>query len=94
MQSRGRSGRNVSVVNKRQPFLNARLQGFGATIFAEMSALALQTNAVNLGQGFPDKDGPNEVIDAATAAIQSGLGNQYPPGIGAVSYTHLTLPTN
>ena len=68
MQSRGRSGRNVSVVNKRQPFLNARLQGFGATIFAEMSALALQTNAVNLGQGFPDKDGPNEVIDAATAA--------------------------
>ena len=82
MQSRGRSGRNVSVVNKRQPFLNARLQGFGATIFAEMSALALQTNAVNLGQGFPDKDGPNEVIDAATAAIQSGLGNQYPPCIG------------
>ena len=72
----------MSVVNTRQPFLNARLQGFGATIFAEMSALAARTDAVNLGQGFPDKDGPNEVIDAATAAIRNGLGNQYPPGIG------------
>lgn len=47
-----------------------------------MSALALKTNAVNLGQGFPDKDGPIEVIDAATDAIRNGLGNQYPPGIG------------
>ena len=73
---------NVSLVSSRQPFLNARLQGFGATIFAEMSALALKTNAVNLGQGFPDKDGPIEVIDAATDAIRNGLGNQYPPGIG------------
>ena len=72
----------MSVVNTRQPFLNARLQGFGATIFAEMSALAARTDAVNLGQGFPDKDGPNEVIEAATAAIRNGLGNQYPPGIG------------
>ncbi|MEC7915431.1 MAG: pyridoxal phosphate-dependent aminotransferase [Actinomycetota bacterium] len=69
-------------MNTRQPFLNARLQGFGATIFAEMSALAARTDAVNLGQGFPDKDGPNEVIEAATAAIRNGLGNQYPPGIG------------
>tara|TARA_Y100001970_G_scaffold154206_2_gene188813 strand:- start:7214 stop:8389 length:1176 start_codon:yes stop_codon:yes gene_type:complete len=72
----------VSDVSSRQPFLNARLQGFGATIFAEMSALAAKTNSVNLGQGFPDKDGPIEVIEAATAAIQNGLGNQYPPGIG------------
>ncbi|MBM45979.1 MAG: aminotransferase [Acidimicrobiaceae bacterium] len=69
-------------MSSRQPFLNARLQGFGATIFAEMSALAAKTNSVNLGQGFPDKDGPIEVIEAATAAIQNGLGNQYPPGIG------------
>ena len=45
----------------RQPFLNARLQGFGTTIFAEMSALAVATGAVNLGQGFPDTDGPAEV---------------------------------
>ena len=49
----------------RQPFLNARLQGFGTTIFAEMSALAVATGAVNLGQGFPDTDGPREVLDAA-----------------------------
>jgi N-succinyldiaminopimelate aminotransferase len=72
----------VSDVSLRQPFLNARLQGFGATIFAEMSALAVKTDSVNLGQGFPDKDGPREVIEAATSAIENGLGNQYPPGIG------------
>ena len=72
----------MSDVSSRQPFLNARLQGFGATIFAEMSALAVKTNSVNLGQGFPDKDGPLEVIEAATSAIRNGLGNQYPPGIG------------
>ena len=72
----------MSDVSLRQPFLNARLQGFGATIFAEMSALAVKTDSVNLGQGFPDKDGPSEVIEAATSAIKNGLGNQYPPGIG------------
>ncbi len=79
---------NVSGVSSRQPFLNARLQGFGATIFAEMSALAVKTNAVNLGQGFPDKDGPIEVMDAATEAIRNGLGNQYPPGIGVPELRH------
>jgi len=51
------------------------------TIFAEMSALALATNSLNLGQGFPDQDGPPEVLDAARQAISDGL-NQYPPGIG------------
>ena len=75
-------------MSSRQPFLNARLQGFGATIFAEMSALAMKTNAVNLGQGFPDKDGPPEVIEAATSAIRNGLGNQYPPGIGVPELRH------
>ena len=65
----------------RQPFLNARLQGFGTTIFAEMSALAVSTGSINLGQGFPDTDGPREVLDAAIAAINGGL-NQYPPGLG------------
>ena len=53
-----------------------------ATIFAEMSALALRTGAINLGQGFPDEDGPAEVLEAARQAIADGV-NQYPPGIGA-----------
>ena len=51
------------------------------TIFAEMSALAAQTGAVNLGQGFPDVDGPVHVREAAVAAIRAGR-NQYPPGGG------------
>ncbi|KZE92786.1 putative N-succinyldiaminopimelate aminotransferase DapC [Agromyces sp. NDB4Y10] len=51
------------------------------TVFAEMSALALETGAVNLGQGFPDEDGPREVLEAAREAISSGV-NQYPPGPG------------
>jgi N-succinyldiaminopimelate aminotransferase len=51
------------------------------TIFAEMSALATATGALNLGQGFPDEDGPAEVLEAAREAIASGV-NQYPPGLG------------
>ncbi|CAN5229966.1 pyridoxal phosphate-dependent aminotransferase [soil metagenome] len=51
------------------------------TIFAEMSALATRTGAINLGQGFPDEDGPEEVLDAARRAITDGF-NQYPPGRG------------
>jgi N-succinyldiaminopimelate aminotransferase len=62
--------------------LVARMQGFGTTIFAEMSALAVATGSVNLGQGFPDTDGPREVLQAAVAAIQDGRHNQYPPGPG------------
>jgi len=54
----------------------------GTTIFAEMSALAATTGAVNLGQGFPDTDGPREIAAAAAAAIMEGRGNQYPPGAG------------
>ena len=49
--------------------LNRRLTGMGTTIFAEMSALALTTGSVNLGQGFPDADGPAEIAAAAAAAI-------------------------
>ncbi len=58
-----------------------RMRPFGTTIFARMSALALEHGAVNLGQGFPDTDGPAEVLRAAVAAIEGGR-NQYPPGHG------------
>lgn len=51
------------------------------TVFAEMSALAASTGAINLGQGFPDQDGPAEVLEAAVRAIRDGV-NQYPPGRG------------
>ncbi|MVO86534.1 pyridoxal phosphate-dependent aminotransferase [Streptomyces sp. p1417] len=62
--------------------LNRRLAEFGTTIFAEMSALAVRTGAINLGQGFPDTDGPEEVREAAVRALRDGRGNQYPPGPG------------
>ena len=58
--------------------LASRLQGFGTTIFTEMSALALDTGSINLGQGFPDTDGPIQVLDAAVTAIREGH-NQYAP---------------
>ncbi len=63
------------------PVLASRLAGIGTTIFAEMSALALRTQSINLGQGFPDTDGPREIIDAATTAMLGGR-NQYAPGPG------------
>jgi N-succinyldiaminopimelate aminotransferase len=59
-----------------------RLDAFGTTIFAEMSALAVRTASINLGQGFPDTDGPAELLEAAARAIREGRGNQYPPGPG------------
>ena len=62
--------------------LNRRLEGLGTTIFAEMSARAVATGSINLGQGFPDRDGPLVVAQAAAAAILAGRGNQYPPGPG------------
>ena len=55
-----------------------RVAGLGTTIFTEMSALALRTGAINLGQGFPDTDGPASVIEAAVAALRGGH-NQYAP---------------
>jgi len=57
------------------------MRPFGTTVFAEMSALAVRTNSVNLGQGFPDTDGPAAMLAAATEAINGGR-NQYPPGPG------------
>ncbi|WP_418958244.1 pyridoxal phosphate-dependent aminotransferase [Streptomyces tritici] len=65
-----------------RPLLNRRLAEFGTTIFAEMSALAVRTGSINLGQGFPDTDGPEEVREAAVRALRDGRGNQYPPGPG------------
>jgi N-succinyldiaminopimelate aminotransferase len=60
----------------------------GTTIFAEMSALATETGAVNLGQGFPDADGPREIAQLAADAILAGRGNQYPPGPGIPELRH------
>ena len=59
----------------------SRLRPYATTVFAEMSALAARVGAVNLGQGFPDEDGPPEMLKAAQDAIAEGV-NQYPPGIG------------
>src|SRR5215218_7953820 len=68
-------------VDQGRPQLVRRMRGFGTTIFAEMTALATRTGAINLGQGFPDTDGPAAVLEAAVDAIRSGR-NQYPPGPG------------
>lgn len=65
----------------RRPALVPRLQPFTSTIFAEMTALATRTGAVNLGQGFPDTDGPAGMLAQAQHAIGAGM-NQYPPGLG------------
>ena len=58
-----------------------RLRPYTTTIFAEMSALAVATDSINLGQGFPDTDGPASLLAAAQRAIADGV-NQYPPGPG------------
>ncbi|MEU4802326.1 pyridoxal phosphate-dependent aminotransferase [Actinosynnema sp. NPDC023587] len=65
----------------RVPALVTRMRPFTSTIFAEMTALATRTGAVNLGQGFPDTDGPAGMLTAAKESIDAGL-NQYPPGTG------------
>ena len=57
------------------------MREFGTTVFAEMTALALRTGAINLGQGFPDTDGPPGMLERAARAIREGA-NQYPPGPG------------
>src|SRR3954454_11827101 len=75
----------LPVMQRRQAA--SRLQGSGPTIFAEMSALAASTGAVNLGQGFPDTDGPAVIAEAAIDAIRAGH-NQYPPGIGIADLRH------
>ncbi|MDW4915666.1 MULTISPECIES: pyridoxal phosphate-dependent aminotransferase [Streptomyces] len=79
--TQGRATQETSEQEGR-PLLNRRLAAFGTTIFAEMSALALRTGSINLGQGFPDTDGPEEIREAAVRALRDGRGNQYPPGPG------------
>lgn len=64
------------------PRIANRVVPFGTTIFTEINQLAQQHNAVNLGQGRPDFDGPQGVIEAAVEALRSGKSNQYPPGAG------------
>ena len=61
--------------------MSQRVAGFGTTVFVEINALARQYNAVNLGQGAPDFDGPPEVLAAAVKAVNGAL-NQYAPGVG------------
>src|SRR5580698_8407347 len=68
----------LAPMTARLPHLASRLQGYNSTIFSEMSLLATATGSINLGQGFPDEDGPPEAIEAAVDAIRSGA-NQYPP---------------
>ncbi|MCG5214108.1 pyridoxal phosphate-dependent aminotransferase [Streptosporangium sp. KLBMP 9127] len=64
----------------REPLI-ARMREFGTTVFAEMTALAVRTGSINLGQGFPDTDGPPGMLARAVEAIGGGF-NQYPPGPG------------
>ena len=73
---------SVSQPSAKRPLLNRRLEGLGTTIFAEMSARAVATGSINLGQGFPDRDGPARIARAAADAVLQGRGNQYPPGPG------------
>jgi N-succinyldiaminopimelate aminotransferase len=78
----------VTRAVRNRPLLNRRLEGVGTTIFAEMSARAVATGSVNLGQGFPDRDGPAAIAKVAADAILAGRGNQYPPGAGIPELRH------
>ena len=72
---------------------NALLSATGTTIFTVMSALAVEHGAINLGQGFPDTDGPSDVIHAAAAALLDGR-NQYPPLTGVPELRHAVAAAN
>lgn len=66
------------------PTYARRVAPFGTTIFAEINTLAAQYNAVNLGQGRPDSDGPSDIIEVVIDALKTGKGNQYPSGLGVM----------
>ncbi len=70
------------------PRIANRVMPFGTTIFTEINQLATQYNAVNLGQGKPDFDGPAEIVEALMAAVESGQHNQYAPGPGIPAIRH------
>jgi len=67
---------------RRVPALVSRMQPYPESVFGRMSALAKSVGAINLGQGFPDTDGPLELREIAMEAIREGYGNQYPPAHG------------
>src|SRR5215831_13376044 len=71
---------DIRLPNSTMPLAH-RVSSFGTSIFAEMSRLAVELKAINLGQGFPDFDGPEAVRSVAMAAIQTG-DNQYAVGNG------------
>ncbi len=77
-------GEEIGENVKKMAAMSQRVAGFGTTVFVEINNLARQHNAVNLGQGAPDFDGPPEVLAAAVEAVNSAL-NQYAPGIGMAS---------
>jgi N-succinyldiaminopimelate aminotransferase len=66
----------------KRPLLNRNLAGLGNSVFGVMSARAAATGSVNLGQGFPDVDGPRRIAERAAEAVLAGQGNQYPPATG------------
>jgi len=66
------------------PGIVPRLKPLGTTVFAQYSAIATETGAINLGQGFPDTAGPSWIADAVTRAMAEGRGNQYPASIGVL----------
>ena len=72
---------------------NALLAATGTTIFTVMSALAVQHGSINLGQGFPDTDGPDDVLQAAADALMDGR-NQYPPMTGVPELRHAVAAAN
>src|SRR5436190_20350734 len=68
------------------PISARRVETFGMTIFSEINELAIQHNALNLGQGKPDFDTPADIVEQAVLALQSGKYSQYSPGLGITAY--------
>lgn len=68
--------------------LVGRMREHATSVFAEMSDLARRTESINLGQGFPDTDGPAEIAQVARECIADGRGNQYPPAPGIPELRH------